>query len=315
MNESLAKYLAGLLDADGSLAFQKRTIPGESNIWFGLELFLGSADTIDKNGFVASLPDLTGFGSVFRRFAPTGVTEQTVWRVRRRADLEMLLPRVIKHMVIKAKHWQWVLDTWREHRSRGYGNTCLSEDEWKALVEESKASRRERVGPLKPKNHPTWAWLTGFLDGDGYYSFRTSRNRNMRVGVTTHVDDASVLYFLQNAFGGEVKAYPTKPSPREWSRGLGPANGSFALRFLPNLVKHSRLKKHKIEQMIHWHRQRLSVLGTEGIDRRRGRLPERFVCDTPKCNRDHYARGKCKMHYNHAWRDGKFGVSDSLNAS
>ena len=38
----------------------------------------------------------------------------------------------------------------------------------------------------------------------------------------------------------------------------------FALKFLPRLVKHSRLKKHKLEQMICYHRQRLSVSAPAG---------------------------------------------------
>lgn len=257
MNESLVKYLAGLLDADGSLFFDKKVTGGE--IRMGLRLFLASSDAIDRGGFVASLPEITGFGSVKRRSTPRSDLKQTVWTVSGRSDLEMLLPRLIKHMVIKARHWQWLLDVWRHQRSLGYGNKVISPRDWESLQAVSRESRRSNVGPIKPKNHPTWAWVAGFLDGDGCYSFRTSRNKNMRVSVGIHASDISALEFLQKAFGGTIKEYPAKPNLRYWWRGLGPANASFALRFLPKLVKHSRLKKHKLEQMIHWHRQRLSV--------------------------------------------------------
>lgn len=255
MNESLVKYLAGLLDADGSLSL----IPNkgtDGRVRIAMKLHLVSADTIDHHGFVASLPELTGFGSIYRTY-----DKYTSWCVMNRADLEMLLPRVIKHMVIKAQHWQWLLTFWRDWRSQERGQKSMSQEEADAFVEQCRESRRTRVGPLKPKNHPTWAWLAGYLDGDGCYSFRTSRNHNMRLSVTAHVLDSSVLDFLQKSFGGTIKPNSRRESVRVWWRGLGPRHTSFALRFLPKLVGHSRLKRHRIEQMIYFHRQRLSTSG------------------------------------------------------
>jgi hypothetical protein len=254
MNESLIKYLAGLLDADGNLSFDKHT-GQDGRIRISLKLGLVSAASIDRHGFVPSLPALTGMGSVTQTYG-----KYNCWSVCHRADLEMLLPRLVKHMVIKAKHWQWMLEYWRGYRSQERGSKSLSEQEWLALSEQSKQSRKENVGPLKPKNHPTWAWVAGYLDGDGCYSFRTSKNNNMRLSVTAHINDAGSLTFLQNAFGGTIKEYSGKPHIKVWWRGLGPANRDFALKFLGKLVNHSRLKKHKLEQMISFHhRQRLSV--------------------------------------------------------
>jgi hypothetical protein len=54
-------------------------------------------------------------------------------------------------------------------------------------------------------------------------------------------------------------------SNKYWRRGLGQPNRSFALRFLPNLAKHSRLKRHKIDAIIHHHQQRLSVPGAAQV--------------------------------------------------
>lgn len=259
MNESLVKYLAGLLDADGSLSFEAHR-GYDDRVRISLKLHLVAADSIDRGGFVASLPALTGFGNVNRYN-----DRYTQWFVGHRADLEMLLPRLIKHMVIKAQHWQWLLDYWREYRSQAKGQKSLSEVEWQALSAASRESRRTRVGPIKPKNHPTWAWVAGYLDGDGCFSFRTSRNHNMRLSVTAHVNDASVLQFLQTAFGGTMGHNSRSQDWKVWWRGLGPSHSSFALSFLPKLVKHSHYKKHKIEQMIHFHRQRLSVSRATGL--------------------------------------------------
>ena len=256
MNESLVKYLAGLLDADGSLSFEHHR-GYDGRIRISIKLHLVACDDIDQRGFVKSLPELTGFGSV----SYNGRYAQ--WFVGHRADLEQLLPRVIKHMVIKAQYWQWLLEFWRDWRSMERGKKSLSEDEWNKLHALSKELRRTKVGPLKPKNHPTWAWVAGYLDGDGCYSFRTSKNKNMRVSVTAHENDICGIEFLQKAFGGTIKPNSRLPHIKVWWRGLGPRNKSFALRFLPKVVKHSRFKKHKIEQMIHFHRQRLSVPGTK----------------------------------------------------
>jgi hypothetical protein len=254
MNESLVKYLAGLLDADGSLSFEAHR-GYDDRVRISLKLHLVASDEIDREGFVGSLPALTGLGSINR------YRTYTQWFVGHRADLEMLLPRVIKHMVIKAQHWQWLLDYWRDYRSQAKGQKSLSEAEWQALIAASRESRRTRVGPIKPKNHPTWAWTAGFVDGDGCISFRTSRNNNMRLSISVHEMDVIALELLHKAFGGTIKQNSAKPHIKVWWRGLGPSHKSFVLNFLPKLVKHSRFKRHKIEQTIHFHRQRLSVSG------------------------------------------------------
>src|SRR5713101_2972765 len=104
MQESLFKYLAGLCDADGSLSFNfKRDQNRSDRFFYGLMFNLCAADAVDRSGFVASLPEVTGFGSVVRY----GAKKQFVnWNVAKRSDIEMLLPRLIKHMMLKAKHWQ-----------------------------------------------------------------------------------------------------------------------------------------------------------------------------------------------------------------
>lgn len=259
MNETLVKYLAGLLDADGSLAFAFKACPNtEGRCFMGLHLRLASSDAVDRKGFIETLPQLTGMGAVYR----SGQTAQfKTWFVGKRADLEMILPRIIKHMVVKGRHWEWLLQTWRELRA---DSKTVSDDERAELTEQSKKSRRENSGPLKPKNHPTWAWVAGFLDGDGCYVLRKQGNTwAVNVNAVAHVNDIHVLEFLQNAFGGHIYGQGQSEDIKIWRRALGPKNTSFALRFLPKMAKHSRLKRHKIDAIIHNHRQRLSVQGAE----------------------------------------------------
>lgn len=259
MNESLVKYLSGLLDADGSVSFsfkEDRNRPGR--YFIGLRINLASSDAVDRDGFIDSLPDITKMGSISRY----GDSKQfKTWTVNRRADMEMLLPRLIKHMVIKAKHWEWMLGLWREARSE---NKTCSAQERQTLVQAAKESRRLNRGPLKPKNHPTWAWLAGYLDGDGWYSYRRSSGQwHMQVGAVAHINDIAALEFICRSFGGRIQDHGQSPNVKCWVRSLGYHNRAFALEFLPKLVRHSRLKRYKIEQIIHHHRQRLSVPGVK----------------------------------------------------
>ena len=259
MNESLVKYLAGLLDADGSLSLTFRRDDNKpKHHYCGLKVALHSSLAVDQKGFVSTLPELTGMGG----FSRYGARQQHYkWEVQKRAHVEMLLPRLIKHMVVKGKHWQWLLETWRGCRRKP-----LTAKECVELRKASTNSRATRSGPVRPKNHPTWAWLAGFLDGDGYYSNFLSHSkdgsvrRNMHTGCVAQKKDSHVLEFIQKAFGGHIYEHGQTKSCLTWKRSLGVANRSFALRFLPNLAKHSRLKRHKIDQMIHHHQQRLSTL-------------------------------------------------------
>jgi hypothetical protein len=161
LNESLVKYLAGLLDADGSLSFNFAEDDKRPGRYFvRIRISLAGSSAVDPFNFVENLPGITGMGTTSRY----GKDKQFItWTVIKRSDVEMLLPRLIKHMVIKAKHWQWLFDTWRERRSE---NKTCSKEEREKLVKDCKASRIDNIGPVKPKNHPTWAWLAGFLDGD-----------------------------------------------------------------------------------------------------------------------------------------------------
>jgi len=267
INESLIKYLAGLLDADGSLSFSFRRVRDQhtnDRYFIGLMLRLASSDAIDKGGFIRSLPTLCEMGTVCNRSESSTCFD---WSVADRSHLEMLLPRLVKHMVIKAKHWQWMLDTWR--MARANSKTC-SPEERDRLTLAAKESRRRNVGPLKPKNHPTWAWLAGYLDGDGYYSYRHRvqngyENWNIYVSACAHVNDIVVLEFLQRAFGGAIVPQGQSDNVKLWKRQLGYSNRSFALPFLAKLSRHSRLKRQKIDAMIRHHRQRLSVPGPKRV--------------------------------------------------
>ena len=304
MKETLVKYLAGLMDSDGSLSFQfTRYDKAKDDVFFlQLRLSLASSEAIDRGGFIDTLPAHTGLGGV-HRYGKSN--EYKAWVVNNRSHLEMLLPRLIKHMVVKGKHWQWLLDKWREQRGSASVTPAMREE----LSAASKMSRIENAGPIKPKNHPTWAWLAGYLDGDGWYRFKYHAEPQnywaISVGAVAHGNDAAVLNFLQKAFGGVIRDQGQHPNLYVWWRNLGAKDRSFALRFLPNLAKHSRLKRHKIDQIISHHQQRLSV----------PRVSKRNYCNIDSCGKPAVGHKMCRLHYVRWYRHGDpRHVSDSLNA-
>lgn len=240
--ETEIKYLAGLLDADGCLGFKfSKSSSGKTFLY--LVLALSAADSVDRQGYVKSLGERLG-KSVRIKYEKDTFSDAWKWNVQSRRDLNLIIPRVIKHMVIKAKHWKRLFDKFNE--LKGEDITDKVQD----LKEFSEASRKDS-GPLKPKNHPTWAWVAGYIDGDGCYSYK---DRLKRVGVITHKDDLQGIQLLQKAFGGSIYE-PREDNTVLWTHGLGMKHHGFAVRFLSKMVQHSRLKKWKIEQLLNFHNQ------------------------------------------------------------
>jgi hypothetical protein len=243
MTETEVKYLAGLIDADGSIGFEF------TNKRVYLALSLIAAESIDQHGFVVSLPEITGSGTVCRKErAQQNWAVVNVWKVTKAKDIEMLLPRLIKHMVIKAKHFQRMLEKWQEYRSQVLEDHIIEQLRLFAKVSRSDA------GPIKPKKHPTWAWVAGYLDGDGSFVYKQAPSHNtprMFVQATAHENDTVALELLYKAFGGNLNSRgKTCPHIWDWKHSLGSGNQAFAVHFLTKVHRHSRLKKHKIETML-----------------------------------------------------------------
>lgn len=254
--ETDIKYLAGLMDADGSMCFHFRKYNDRYNV--SIKLVMQQSESIDRDGkFISWLSEFGGFKQ-FIKVEKEGTKWRNAnrWTVTSNEQLNMLIPRLTKHMVIKAKHWQDMLD-----KTNSIYGRSVTEKEMLALKEFAKTSRKN-VGPLKHKKHPTWAWVAGYIDGDGCYYMRTRKKnwgiqKELIVQVVAHDDDIVSLDLLHKAFGGRFKKNDYE-NTWYWARNLGNADASFAVMFLRKMVRHSRLKKHKIETMLHHHLQRLS---------------------------------------------------------
>lgn len=243
MTETEVKYLSGLIDADGSLGFEFNG----NKVYLALSLIC--AESIDKHGFIKTLPALTTFGTVCEKDRQNpNWAKVNVWKVVKARDIEMLLPRIIKHSVIKGRHFQRMLDKWKEFRAKPLTDTVIEQ-----LKVFAKVSRMD-AGPLKAKKHPTWAWVAGYLDGDGSFIYKKAPSHStarMLVQATAHENDKISLELLYKAFGGTLNNRgKTSPHIWDWKHSLGAANTSFAIPFLKKVLLHSRLKKHKIESLL-----------------------------------------------------------------
>ena len=244
MKETEIKYLSGFFDADGWACFVY------NSGYLHLEVGIEQAESTDRDGaYINSLKNKLG-GSVSHRQREATWSPTNTWRLCVRSDLEKLLPRLIKHCVIKGKHLQRLLAVYRDMKG-----VKIDRELFEVYQEYCQESRSDS-GPVKPKNHPTWAWLAGYLDGDGYYMMRKRpRQTECRVGVVAHEDDVETLMWLKESFGGVVKdrkdcrAY-------EWVRNIGPRDKSFAVNFLTKIVRFHPMKKWKIEQILNFHSTR-----------------------------------------------------------
>lgn len=255
MIESEVKYLAGLLDADGSLSF-KFCKSSSGKTFCYLILSLTGVKYIDKKDYILSLSD---YGGSSIEYVNDSSNMANKWHVQDRTTLNKILPRITKHMVIKGKHWDRLFSAYTELKGKDIS------DKTELLKAFSSESRKD-TGPLKAKKHPTWAWIAGYLDGDGCYTFSQKQRRNtLHVGAISHYNDVQGLELLQKAFGGTI--YPQQPDNTVlWRKGLGKSHKSFAKMFLNKVLRHSKLKKHKIERMLAFHNgpQRLNENTPEG---------------------------------------------------
>lgn len=221
MKVTHAKYLAGLLDADG---------------WFG---FNWKPNGLAYPRLVLRQKDSRILNWIEKNIQVGWFTADS-WQLTSKRDVNLVLPHILKHMVIKARLWEWV-----------YTTESPSKEEWSYR-------RQNDVGPLRDKKHPTWAWVAGYIDGDGWLVMqkrKDTKGYTIRVGALSDYKDRVAIDLLHKAFGGNLCE---RPCGLQWQRGLGKGNKDFAIRFLSKLVKHLVRKRHKAEIILQYHSQRLS---------------------------------------------------------
>ncbi len=243
MKETDIKYLAGLLDADGSFFFNYSS--GFTYLTIALDL----SNSIDKDfKYTHWLCNEMGVKPTISNREPDRWADQAKVTISRRASLEKLVPRLLKYLVIKGKHLANLFCKWKE--LRGIKSSKEDVDKLREFVTKS----RKNVGPIRTKSWLPKAYISGYLDGDGSYSLRRKCGKYC-VEAVSHPDDRVVQDLLLKQLGGRIRV--DNQGYVRWSRTLGKTQKSFAVPFLQDMVKHSRLKKWKIEQLLQYHSQRL----------------------------------------------------------
>lgn len=249
-NETLNKYVAGFVDADGTLAFHfNKTVDGFFRI--GLQFGITQIDNRGR-GFklLQDLRDAYDVGSI------TDVKDknQKYWKVAGKNDLEKFLPHIIKHMVIKGKHFQRMLEKRRE--LSGVDLTQDQVDELRRFAKESRAD----TGSTRYKKNASPAWLAGYIDGDGY--LRCSEREHW-LKIHVQKSDVCSVELIQRTYGGKI--YDTaKENIKEFRLNFGASFYGIATKVLKAIIPHLRLKRHDAEMILYWHKQRLNEKNPKG---------------------------------------------------
>lgn len=250
MNETDIKYLAGLLDADGSFFLKY----ADNRVYLTLALDLSTGIDRDMQYTNWLCEKLGVKPAVCTRELNAENVQCIKITVSRKATLETLVPRLLKYLVIKGKHLKRLFEKWEEVRG-----TKLSDDEIEELKQFAILSRKD-AGPIRHKEWLPKAYVAGFIDGDGSYIMKRSSG-TYNVNTVSHVDDRVVADLLHKQYGGHIYF---QENWIRWRRPLGRTNKQFALKFLRDMHRHSRLKHYKIEQFIHYHSQRLNEESPKG---------------------------------------------------
>lgn len=241
--ETVNKYLAGLLDADGSLSFQFHT--GYDRPRLVLKLSQSSVTARGKG--VEVLRQLCHehyqIGYIRVESNTNGGNSSAVWRVTKLKDIETLFNHVLKHMIIKPRHWQRMLAIVKAPpRKRA-----------SVLHRWSKLSRRD-TGPLKPKNFASLGWVAGFIDGDGCLTYNPKKMFAFQ--ACGHMIDSPAANYLSQYWNTDwIIKHESQPHLWKMYVNLGKSNRP-KLDKLRALVPHLRMKRWNAEQILAYHSSR-----------------------------------------------------------
>lgn len=253
-SEQLNKYVAGLIDADGSLSLSF----SKTNDYYNskLSFILVQSFSNDPDGeLIRALRDYYNIGTIqYRVYDYLPESSQILWMLGTK-DFRILFNRIGKHLRIKGTHFQNLSELVEDLKG-----IKLQKEHLEELKEYSKCSRKHSMWIKHPK-HLSFAWVAGFLDGDGHYRCRIGRVRynktedrhqssnELSVIFNLHKDDRHIAEFFKVCFNGKLRE---NDSYITWRRSLGTNNKSFSILFLKNMRKYSCLyKKYKIiDEMV-----------------------------------------------------------------
>ena len=272
-SEQLNKYLAGLLDADGSASFTFRPYNGKCTL--GITFNLTQSFSNDPDGtLLKAIKDYYKIGVInYRSLSDDNNFSSIVVWTMSSADFLKLFNLVGKHLRIKGTHWESLV--WLYMELKG---TKLSLNTREEIRQFSKCSRKNSSWIKRPK-HLSYAWLAGYFDGDGHYRFRKRKkfvksygkecnSNELCVQVSCDYNDKRIISKIVEDIGGTFHHH--KDGHLVWKLALGKNSSKYALKLLKQMRKYSCLEKKYsvIVDMIQFHesyQQRLNKNNTISV--------------------------------------------------
>lgn len=219
------KYLAGFLDADGSIEL---ICPSANTKWFHPYVKLSWSQKESRSRVLEEIA--VDYGLRGRTKTVDGCEYMEVYTSGEHAN--MLLSRIAKFLVIK----------------RAYADTVMAFVRTKVkTVDEAQRGKKVVVAVRKSKsqsepNYPSRQWLAGYFDGDGciYADVKYGRSASIRAVICCAEYDVVGLRLLKKAFGGSISPKNESEKVMVWELYLDAAK---AKQFLGFFAKHSIVKR------------------------------------------------------------------------
>ncbi len=209
------KYLAGFLDADGSIGVYET--PGKT-----AQLRLTFSQKRSQDAVIHMIHRDYGGALIARHVGEGEYTDLVISSKKAR----MILERIRNHLVIKRRYAEWALDV--------CSKPCA---DWEALKVMRKQVRRERSNPLP--NYPSRKWMAGYFDGDGCFSvnlYKPTGNASAVLTIAAAEYDTEGIELIHKAFGGNIFNM-CEGRVRQWRMNPDAAKlKSMLPHFVPNMI-------------------------------------------------------------------------------
>lgn len=226
-----AKYFAGFLDSDGSVAIQARKL---TNGKFTLQARVTLTQLTHRADVINEVAEFYGV-SVNKVNHDEGWNEASTVILTCKKAVNFL-QHVRNHLVIKQSLADYIMTL---------DGQVVNEEVLKAI---KGIIKNIRNSPKQlTKSEISSRWLAGYFDGDGCLRAQVRENGNiaLRAEVTTYKWDTSGVELLQKVYGGSI--HRSGPNAIRWVKHLDETNCKVVLG---DIVKHSRIKRTQLEYAL-----------------------------------------------------------------
>lgn len=225
------KYIAGLIDSDGSVGFTQLKTGWKPTMVLSISQKTCHADVLKR------IQEQEG-GHIRSRFI--GKDWYSEYNLNGKSAVKLLF-RLSKHLVIKRDYVEW----------------CLQVEPFKIIgttTEFNKLRKEKRhTKCLQIKNFPSRKWLAGYFDGDGCCQVTTISNTGyplIRFSISAHENDIVGLELIQKAFGGSLNKMNKNGQVYEWKINCGRNKRELLFKFVEYFYQETIIKKNQLSSIV-----------------------------------------------------------------